>query len=130
MAFQCTMVTPEEQAFDASITQAIIPAHDGLLGVLTDRAPLLVKLGAGPLRLDLPDGKKRFFFIDGGVAQMKDNRLTILTTESQAAEEIDYESARAEYQEAAARRALDEAGAQQRQHLMARAKARQELARK
>ena len=47
MSFQCTVVTPEEQAFDAQVTQAILPAHDGLVGILTDRAPLLVKLGTG-----------------------------------------------------------------------------------
>ena len=79
MAFRCTVVTPEKQAFEASITQAIVPAHDGLIGILTHRAPLLVKLGIGPLRLDLPDGKKTHFLIDGGVAQMKDDKLTILT---------------------------------------------------
>ena len=37
---------------DESITQAILPGEDGFVGVLTDRAPLLMKLGAGPLRID------------------------------------------------------------------------------
>ena len=46
MAFQCIIVTPEQQVLDESVTQAIIPAHDGLLGILTDRAPLLAKLAA------------------------------------------------------------------------------------
>ena len=50
MAFQCVIVTPEQQALDESVTQAILPAHDGLIGILTDRAPLLVKLGLGPGR--------------------------------------------------------------------------------
>ena len=45
MAFQCVIVTPEAQVFDQQVTQAIVPAHDGLVGILTDRAPLLVKLG-------------------------------------------------------------------------------------
>src|SRR3954471_15209303 len=52
MAFQCTIVTPEQQLLDESARQAIIPAHDGLIGVLTDRAPLLVKLGVGKLEVD------------------------------------------------------------------------------
>ncbi len=79
MAFQCVVVTPEQQVMDESLTQAIIPAEDGLLGILTHRAPLLAKLGKGPLRLDLASGQKKTFRIDGGIAQMKDNRLTILT---------------------------------------------------
>jgi F-type H+-transporting ATPase subunit epsilon len=79
MAFSCVVVTPEQQVLDESLTQAIIPAVDGLLGILTDRAPLLAKLGKGPLRLDLASGQHRTFQINGGVAQMKDNKLTILT---------------------------------------------------
>ena len=84
MAFKCVVVTPEQQMFDETITQAIVPAHDGKVGILTDRAPLLVKLGAGELRLDLPSGQSRRFTIKGGIAQMKDNLLTILTNEAAA----------------------------------------------
>jgi F-type H+-transporting ATPase subunit epsilon len=79
MAFSCVVVTPEQQVLDESLTQAIIPAADGLLGILTHRAPLLAKLGKGPLRLDLASGQKKTFRIEGGVAQMIDNKLTILT---------------------------------------------------
>jgi F-type H+-transporting ATPase subunit epsilon len=86
MSFQCTLVTPEQQVLDELITQAIIPAHDGLVGILTDRAPLLVKLGAGPLRLDLPNKTSKEFKITGGVAQMKDNKLTILTPSAETVE--------------------------------------------
>jgi F-type H+-transporting ATPase subunit epsilon len=79
MAFSCVLVTPEQQVLDESLTQAIIPAADGLLGILSDRAPLLAKLGKGPLKLDLASGQTRKFQINGGIAQMKDNKLTILT---------------------------------------------------
>ena len=128
MAFQCVLVTPEEQLLDQSITQAIVPAHDGLVGILTDRAPLLVKLGIGPLRLDLSGGQRRYFFVDGGVAQMKDNQLTILSTEAVPASEVDAEAARAEYNEAAARRTTDPKAAEDREHAMARARAKQQVA--
>ncbi len=80
MSFQCTIVTPEQQALDEPVEQAIIPAHDGLIGILTDRAPLLARLGKGPLRVDLPGGKQKIFQVEGGVAQMRDNKLTVLTT--------------------------------------------------
>ena len=83
MAFSCVVVTPEQQILDESLTQAIIPAADGLLGILTHRAPLLAKLGKGPLRLDLASGQKKTFRVEGGVAQMIDNKLTILTTMAQ-----------------------------------------------
>src|SRR5665213_3792491 len=105
MAFQCTIVTPEQQALDESVQQVIIPAHDGLIGILTGRAPLLVRLAMGPLRVDLAGGQQRHFLVDGGVAQMKDHKLTVLTTLAKPASELDAATARAEYAEALARRA-------------------------
>jgi F-type H+-transporting ATPase subunit epsilon len=125
MSFQCTLVTPEQQVLDEQVVQAIVPAHDGQIGILTGRAPLLVKLGAGTLRVDLPGGGRRFFFVDGGVAQMKENRLTILSKEAAAADQIDPEAARAEYAEAQARQATDDRSAKEREQQMARARAKQ-----
>ncbi|HEV2295144.1 MAG TPA: ATP synthase F1 subunit epsilon [Tepidisphaeraceae bacterium] len=130
MAFQCVIVTPEQQAFDERITQAIVPAHDGQIGILTDRAPLLVKLGIGALQLDLATGQRRTLFIEGGIAQMKDNRLTIVTNEAMEPSQIDAESARAEFAEATAQRPTDQKSHDDRQWRMQRARVMQELARK
>ena len=87
MSFKCTVVTPERQLLDETVDQAILPAEDGLLGILTDRAPLLAKLGEGPLRIDLASGQSRNYQIKGGVAQMNDNKLTILTLSATDADE-------------------------------------------
>ena len=128
MAFQCTVVTPEQQVLDESITQAIVPGHDGKVGILTDRAPLLLKLGLGALRIDLQSGQKKLYYIQGGVAQMKDNKLTILTEEATPATEISAETARAELAEAEARKTTDLATADARQKQISRARAKIELA--
>ncbi|MGH7178976.1 MAG: ATP synthase F1 subunit epsilon, partial [Tepidisphaeraceae bacterium] len=128
MAFNCTIVTPEAQVFDQQVTQAIIPAYDGLVGVLTGRAPMLVKLGVGSLRLTVSDGSEKLFCVDGGVAQMKANKLTILTSQAAEPQEIDAESASAELAEALARRITDQKSFDDRQHAIARARARQEMA--
>jgi F-type H+-transporting ATPase subunit epsilon len=131
MAFQCVIVTPEQQVLDERVSQVILPAHDGEVGILTGRAALLVKLGVGALRLDIAAGgaQKRTLFVDGGIAQMRDNQLTVLTSQAIAADEIDAETARAEYNEAAARRVTDEAGRKARDHAMRRGQVMQALAR-
>ena len=128
MSFQCTVVTPEQQVLDDSCTQVILPAYDGEIGILTDRAPLLAKLGVGVLRIDLQSGQKRAYFIDGGIAQMKDNRLTVLTTEATVPSTIDAESARAEFNEASARKITDQKSFDERQRALARGRIKQELA--
>ncbi|HEX8339821.1 MAG TPA: F0F1 ATP synthase subunit epsilon [Tepidisphaeraceae bacterium] len=84
MAFRCVIVTPESQVLDQSATQVILPAHDGQMGILTDRAPVLVKLGKGHLSIDIEGGRRQTFAVRGGVAQMKDNVLTVATTEATA----------------------------------------------
>jgi F-type H+-transporting ATPase subunit epsilon len=124
MSFKCVVVTPEQQVLDETISQAIIPAHDGSVGILTDRAPMLVKLGQGPLQLDLAGGQKRSYYIEGGVAQVKDNKLTILTSHAIPAAELSAESARAELAEAEARKTTDAAGSEDRQKQLARARAK------
>src|SRR5262249_27353262 len=128
MAFQCVVVTPEQQAADAKVTQAILPAHDGEIGILTGRAPLLVKLGVGAMRLDIAGGQKRTLFIDGGIAQMKDNKLTVLTTQAMPPEELDAEAAKGEFAQAAAMKITDEKSFAKRDHAMRRAKSIQEMA--
>lgn len=127
MAFQCILLTPEQQLLSAEVTQAILPAHDGLMGILTDRAPIMVKLGIGPLRVDLPDGKKSFFFVDGGLAQMKENVLTILTSSAMPASEIDARAAEEEYTAALARQAVSPQELDQREADLQRARAKQAL---
>lgn len=87
-AFRCTLVTPEQQLLDAEVNYASIPAHDGQIGLMHGRAPLMARLGAGALRLDFSDGGTRWYFIGGGFAQMKDNKLSLVADEAAPADEI------------------------------------------
>src|SRR5688572_6167230 len=111
MAFNCVVVTPEQQVVDQQVTQVVFPAHDGQIGILTNRAPLLAKIGVGELRITPTSGPEKSYFVDGGIAQMKDNKLTVLTTEARPVEELDSETARAELAEASAKRIMNEATA-------------------
>jgi len=97
--FHCSVITPERAVLEADATFVAFPAHDGEVGILPGRAPLLFKMGIGSLRVETPEGN-RSFFVDGGFAQMVENRLTLLTEQAKAVEEID---------PAAAERALDAA---------------------
>ena len=131
MAFKVVVVTPEQQVLDESATQVILPAHDGQIGILTDRAPLLVKLGQGALQIDFAaGGQSRTLYVEGGIAQMKDNNLTVLTQVAVPVDQIDTEAAKAEFAEATAARITDQASFDDRQRRLQRARSMQELARK
>ena len=100
---------------DTEATFLAFPAHDGEIGVLRDRAPLLCKLGTGVLRIETTPANQRLF-IDGGFAQVLHNQVVILTEQALRGDEIDVAQARAALDAARARRAptLDEADARQR----------------
>lgn len=81
-AFHAAVVTPESMVIETEVTSVKFPAHDGLVGVLVHRAPMLTKLGSGPLTLVTTSGDDKVYQIRGGYAQMKDNVLTILTDDA------------------------------------------------
>lgn len=130
MSFKCVVVTPDAQIADETVTQVILPAHDGEIGILTNRSPLLVKLGVGQLRLDVQGGGMKLFFVDGGIAQMKDNKLTVLTDDAMTPEDINLETARAEYAEAQAMKISDAKSYEKRARGLARGTVKQRLAAK
>lgn len=74
-----SVITPEAQVVDVRATGVVIPAHDGLIGILYNRAPLLCELGKGTLRIDATDGMQRFVNIEGGFAQVLNNEVVVLT---------------------------------------------------
>ena len=79
MPFDCDIVTPDREVFQQSVSGVVLPAHDGQIGILTGRAPLLVRLGDGKLTATLAKGGEQSFHVKGGVAQMKGSKLTVLT---------------------------------------------------
>ncbi len=99
--FHCSVITPERAVLETEATFVVFPAWDGEVGILHDRAPLLFKMGTGELRVEEADGKKVTLFVDGGFAQMVDNKLTLLTEQAKKIGEID--AAAAEKALAAAR---------------------------
>lgn len=81
------IVTPERQVLAEPADAVVLPAHDGELGVLHDRAPLLCELGIGQLRYTRA-GRTARFFVDGGFAQVLDNHVTVLTKQAVPAGQI------------------------------------------
>lgn len=123
MSFQCVIVTPERQVLDRSVESAVLPAHDGQVGILTGRSPLLVKLGAGALTVRTGSGEEAFY-VEGGVAQVKDNKLTVVTDGSKAVADLDRGSAQKELDDAIKLVATDDATQARKDERMQRARAK------
>jgi F-type H+-transporting ATPase subunit epsilon len=114
------VVTPEQQVVEEIADSIVIPAHDGELGILPDRAPLMCELGIGQMRYRKA-GELRRLFIDGGFAQVYANNVTVLTEHAAPAEEITAEMI------ADAERAVSEAGSKTLEAVEARGLAARRL---
>jgi len=87
---QFVVVTPERQVLEETAQALVIPAHDGELGILRDRAPLICELGVGHLRYRR-NGVSGHLFVDGGFAEVLNNQVVIVTERAARPEEIDDE---------------------------------------
>jgi F-type H+-transporting ATPase subunit epsilon len=114
------IITPERQVLEQPVDAVVIPAHDGELGVLRNRAPLMCELGIGQLRYTASRRTQRMF-IDGGFAQVLDNRVTVLTNRALPTESVTAEVV------TAATRALDEHRGHDEESRLAREQAQRRL---
>lgn len=124
----CNVITPERQVLETDAVSVVLPSHDGLVGVLDKRAPLLCELGTGVLRVETEPGKTQQVFVDGGFAQVLNNEVTILTERAALAENISMADARKALDSANALPAKDEAAAIAKQRAVAGAKAQMAIA--
>ncbi len=123
VTFKCTIVTPEARILDEDVIYTSIPSHDGQIGVAPQRAPLLVKLADGPLRIDDAQGESRWFFVVGGFAQMLDDKLTVLTLEAVPVDQIDRQEAEAALAQALSTKAHSDDEVMQKYQRQTRARA-------
>ena len=126
-----SVVTPERAVYEGPARFVALPAWDGEIGVMSHRAPLLVKLGVGKLRIDTgaESGEDELvFLIDGGFAEMVDNRLTVLTEDARTPEELDAEAGKAALSEAKALNGGSDAEVEHRERAERRARLEMRMA--
>ena len=80
------VVSPEAILFEGAAASVVVPAYDGLVGVLPRHAPFLSLLGKGVLAVRAPEGEKRFT-VQGGFVQVKDDVVRVVA-ESAAVEAV------------------------------------------
>jgi F-type H+-transporting ATPase subunit epsilon len=119
-AISLAVITPERQVLEQTVEAVVLPAHDGELGVLRDRAALMCELGIGQLRYT-DSGRTQRLFIDGGFAQVFDNHVIVLTSRALPAEQVTAEVV------AAAGRAVDEQQGHKEEERLARERAQRRL---
>lgn len=84
---KCSILTPDRYLFEGEIAFAVVQVYNGEMGFLVDHAPLIAELGLGEVRLQ--DGRTtEYFIIEGGVVEIRNNKLIILTELANKKEEL------------------------------------------
>lgn len=80
--FTCKVITPEGVLLERTAVSVVFPAHDGLVGILAEHAPMITMVGQGGLSLQ--DEQDRVFVVEltGGFAEVRENVLTVLADEA------------------------------------------------
>lgn len=124
---QCVVVTPERTVLDQHVDFVALPLFDGELGVLPGRSPLIGRLGYGALRTRQGSAVE-VHYVDGGFAQVRDNIVTVLTSQAIPVDRLDAAKATEELNQARARVATSEAAQEEKQRDIARARAQIRMA--
>lgn len=99
MALELSIVTPEEAAVSVSCDEVIVPGVKGEIGLLPGHVPVITALHPGVLTV-VNDGKKSFYAVGTGYAELEGEKVTVLTAACVASAAVDVEAAKKQRDEA------------------------------
>jgi F-type H+-transporting ATPase subunit epsilon len=111
------VVSAEESIFSGEARFVALPGEAGELGVYPRHTPLITRVKAGSVRIEMVDGSEEFVFVAGGIIEIQPDRVTVLSDTAVRGKDLDEERANVARQAAQeaiknAKTDLDMAGAQ------------------
>jgi F-type H+-transporting ATPase subunit epsilon len=86
--FHFDLVSPEKLAFSGEVDQVDIPGAEGDFGVLNGHAPVVAAMRPGVLVIRTSTSQQKIIVL-GGLAEVSDNKLTVLADVATSIEELD-----------------------------------------
>ena len=129
MSVQVRIVTPEREVWEGEASMVVARGIEGEVGILGGHAPMLIRLGVGPLRILRDEGGVEAV-VDGGFLHVTSegdaSRIDVLASRAELDSEIDLDAARSAKAEMERRLSEDREDAEALEGL-ARANARIEM---
>lgn len=72
------IITPDQKVFEGDIKSIRVPGSKGSFQVLKDHAPIVSTLDNGPVIIVDNEGKETRYEINGGVIEVKMNKIILL----------------------------------------------------
>lgn len=73
------IITPDRKIYEGEIKSVRVPGKKGSFQVLKDHAPIISTLEKGPVYIVDKTDSKYVFEIDGGVIEIRTNKIILLT---------------------------------------------------
>ena len=78
--FKVEIVNPEQSFYSKEdVTEAIVPAFEGEMGILKDHISIISFLKPGIISIHSKSGEDKFF-VEDGIVEFKNNNLSVLTS--------------------------------------------------
>ena len=75
-------VSPEASIVSSEVDMVLIPGIDGDAGILPDHAPFMTTLRQGIVEVTFEQGKVKKYLVEGGFADITQDKMTILAETS------------------------------------------------
>ena len=99
MSLTLRVLAPDQNVFDGSADEVILPSTTGQLGILPGHISLLTAIDVGVLRVRA-DGAWNSIALMGGFAEVDADEVTVLVNNAELGSAIDANAAEAEFQQA------------------------------
>ena len=87
------VVSAEESIFSGDAKFVALPGEAGELGILPGHIPLITRIKAGSVRIEMADGGEEFVFVAGGILEVQPNCVTVLSDTAIRGKDLDDEKA-------------------------------------
>ena len=78
--FKVEIVNPEQSfLIKKDVTEIVIPAFEGEMGILKDHIPIISFLKPGLIKIFSKSGEENYY-IEDGIVEFKNNNLSVLTS--------------------------------------------------
>ncbi|MBR0157802.1 MAG: ATP synthase F1 subunit epsilon [Clostridia bacterium] len=98
--FLLEILTPESPFFKGECVSVVLPATDGMLGIMAGHSPLTAAVDNGRISFTDPEGNVRICAVSRGMVSVSARRVRVLCESAVYPEDIDEEAERLRMQEA------------------------------
>ena len=98
--FNLHILEADSAFYEGPCVSLVVPMPDGLYGVLANHINMVAAVSIGDLKYTTPDGDEHFVSVSNGMLRIEDNDVLVLVESAEDPDEIDYDRAMLEMQEA------------------------------